>query len=326
MAEGTRISQLTKAVAANKEDINHHTELLKTLVEKVSDLAITVASISQNQIQNNLTQNQNNQPQNQTQDNQNSKILRGEGSKDDSKNMGEKEEGQGSHNEREWGYHTQTVKLDFPRFDGTEPITWILKAQQFFSYSHTPENQKVQIAAFHMEGRALTWYHWLMDAGQTGGWEEFVVALKTRFAPSAFDDPVGVFTKLIQTSSIEDYQTQFEILSNRIQGMSEEFKVSTFLCGLKEEVRIMVTMMKPTALTTTFGLAKLQEEKVKLRSRGQKYQSWVSNSQRYTKLAAPPNPPRIIAPNQPENRNTNPPYNTNFNRRPSIPIKRLTPA
>jgi hypothetical protein len=57
--------------------------------------------------------------------------------------MGEKEEGHGSHNEREWGIHTRTVKLDFPRFDGTEPITWILKAQQFFSYSHTPENQKV---------------------------------------------------------------------------------------------------------------------------------------------------------------------------------------
>jgi uncharacterized protein YoxC len=50
MAEGTRISQLTEAVATNKEDINHHTELLKTLVEKVSDLAITVASINQNQI------------------------------------------------------------------------------------------------------------------------------------------------------------------------------------------------------------------------------------------------------------------------------------
>jgi hypothetical protein len=177
-----------------------------------------------------------------------------------------------------------------------------------------------------MKGRALTWYHWLMDAGQTRGWEEFVVALKTRFAPSAFNDSVGVFTKLRQTSSVKDYQTQFEILSNRIQGMSEEFKVSTFLSGLKEEVRIMVTMMKPTALTTTFGLAKLQEEEVKLRSRGQKYQSWVSNSQGYTKLAAPPNPSRIIAPNQPENRNTTPPYNTNFNRRPSIPIKRLTPA
>jgi hypothetical protein len=35
-----------------------------------------------------------------------------------------------------------------------------------------------------------------MDAGHTGGYEEFVFAFKTRFVPSTFDDPVGAFTKL----------------------------------------------------------------------------------------------------------------------------------
>jgi hypothetical protein len=94
-----------------------------------------------------------------------------------------------------------------------------------------------------MEGRALIWYNWLMDLGYARGWEDFVSALKTRFSPSAFDDPVGAFTKLKQTSTVEDYQTQFEILSNKIQGLSEEFKVSTFLSGLREEVCITVTML-----------------------------------------------------------------------------------
>jgi hypothetical protein len=157
-----------------------------------------------------------------------------------------------------------------------------------------------------MEGRALTWYH--LDASHTGGWEEFV------FAPLAFHDPVEAFTKLKQTSTIEDYQIQFEILSNRIQGMSEKFKVIRFLSGLKEEVRIMVTMLKPTTLTTAFGLDKLQEKEVKLRSRGHKYQSWVTNSQGYTKLSTAPTPPHLTAPMPPETRNTNPLYNTNFNR------------
>jgi len=95
---------------------------------------------------------------------------------------------------------------------------------------------------------------------------------------------------------------------------------------LKEEIRIIVTILKPKDLTTAFGLARLQEEEVKLRSRGHKYQAWVTNSQGYTKLASTPNPPRITAPNQLENRSNNPPYPTNFNQRPNIPIKRLTPA
>jgi len=108
--------------------------------------------------------------------------------------------------------------------------------------------------------------------------------------------------------------------------MSEELKVSTFLSGLKEEVRIMVTMLKPTTLSSAFERAKLQEEEVGLRSRGHKYQSWVTNSHGYTKLSAAPIPPHLTAPTPLETRNTNPPYNPNFNRRPSIPIKRLTPA
>jgi hypothetical protein len=29
-----------------------------------------------------------------------------------------------------------------------------------------------------------------------GGWDDLVSALKTRFTPAAFDDPIGVFTKL----------------------------------------------------------------------------------------------------------------------------------
>jgi len=305
MAEGTRYAQLSEIVAANKETLNQHTEMLKTLMEQVSLLATTE---SQNQNQSGRESSSNPNGENQ------------------GENSGNIEVGRDDQNDRIGGIQTRTVKLDFPRFDGTEPVTWILKAQQFFTYSQTPENQKVPIAAFHMEGRALTWYHWLMDAGHTGGWEEFVFALKTRFAPSAFDDPVGAFTKLKQTSTVEDYQVQFEILSNRIQGMSEEFKVSTFLSGLKEEVRIMVTMLKSTTLSSAFGLAKLQEEEVRLRGRGHKYQSWVTNSQGYTKLSAAPTPPRLTIPTPPETRNTNPPYNPNFNRRPSIPIKRLTPA
>jgi hypothetical protein len=99
-----------------------------------------------------------------------------------------------------------------------------------------------------------------MDLGYVGRWEDFVSALKAQFAPLIFDDPVGTFTKLKQTSTVEDFQTQFEIMSNGIQGLSDEFKVSTFLSSLREEIRIIVTMLKPKDLTMAFRLAKLQEE------------------------------------------------------------------
>jgi hypothetical protein len=131
------------------------------------------------------------------------------------------------------GINPRSVNLDFPKFDGTDPNNWVLKAQQFFAYGQIVENQRVPIAYFHMEGKALQWYNWLMESGSVRSWEEFVVALKIRFAPSAYDDPAGAFTKLQQTSTVDEYQSQFEVLSNRIPGLSEEFRVSSFVSGLK---------------------------------------------------------------------------------------------
>jgi len=61
---------------------------------------------------------------------------------------------------------------------------------------------------------------------------------------------------------MDGYQSQYEVLSNRIPGLTEEFRVSNFISGLKEEVRIMVTMLKLIALPTVFELARLQEQEV----------------------------------------------------------------
>ena len=160
------------------------------------------------------------------------------------------------------GIQARTLRLDFPRFEGGDPSEWILKSQQFFNYFGTLEEQKLEIVSFHMEGKALTWYYWLKESSPVATWEEFKEAIRIRFGPSAYEDPVGAFTKLRQTGSVEEYQSAFEILSNKITDLSEEFRISTFLSGLRDELRIIVTMFRPNTLSAAFGLAKLQEEEV----------------------------------------------------------------
>ena len=61
-------------------------------------------------------------------------------------------------------------------------------------------------------------------------------ALRVRFGPTAFEDSVGVFTKLKRIGSVEEYQTIFEILLNKVNGVNNEFCISTFLSGLKDEL------------------------------------------------------------------------------------------
>lgn len=40
------------------------------------------------------------------------------------------------------------IKLDIPRFDGTDPLGWIFKINQFFYFHSTPEDQRLRIAFF----------------------------------------------------------------------------------------------------------------------------------------------------------------------------------
>ncbi|XP_075666089.1 uncharacterized protein LOC142635932 [Castanea sativa] len=84
--------------------------------------------------------------------------------------------------------------------------------------------------------------------------------MQVRFGTNAYDDPMEMLTRLRQTASVTTYKTQFEILSNRIKGFSPAHKLSCFLSGLKDEIRLPVRMLNPQSLNAAFGLAKIQEE------------------------------------------------------------------
>jgi hypothetical protein len=155
--------------------------------------------------------------------------------------------------------YTRTLRLDFPRFDGVNPSGWSYKVNQFFSYYQTPPNQRIRMASFHMEGEVLVWFQDADEAGLFPTWEDFLQALLTRFGP-VYDDPMESLMKLRQISTVAEYTTQFEALSNRLRGISDRNRLSCFLSGLKDEVRLPLKMLNPLTLVAAFGLAKLQKE------------------------------------------------------------------
>ena len=57
------------------------------------------------------------------------------------------------------------MKLDVPRFDGTEPLGWIFKINQFFEYHGTLDQDKLTIVSFYIEGHALAWFQWMNTNG-----------------------------------------------------------------------------------------------------------------------------------------------------------------
>lgn len=115
------------------------------------------------------------------------------------------------------------------------------------------------MASFHMEGEALIWFQDADESGQFPTWDAFVQSLLTCFGLT-YDDPMEALMRLRQSSSMAKYTSQFEALSNCLRSISEKNRLSCFLSGLRDDIRLPVRMLNPANLVAAFGLAKLQEE------------------------------------------------------------------
>ena len=108
---------------------------------------------------------------------------------------------------------------------------------QFFDYHGTPDDERLQIASFYLDGAALSWFQWMYQNNQLTTWADFLNALEMRFAPSFYDDPWGAFFKLTQHRSVNSYLSKFENLANRIVCLPPSFLLSCFVSGLTSDIR-----------------------------------------------------------------------------------------
>ncbi|KAA8517478.1 hypothetical protein F0562_017771 [Nyssa sinensis] len=157
-------------------------------------------------------------------------------------------------------YTPKLVKLDFPRFNGGEdPTSWLCRADQFFDFHETPEGERVALASFHLEGDAQLWYQLLKQEMGVISWETFKEGLHSRYGPTQFYDFFGELTKLQQTGSVREYQTQFEKLLAKAGSLSQTQQVSCFVSGLKESIKVDVLAGRPNSLSAAISLARLYE-------------------------------------------------------------------
>ena len=200
---------------------------------------------------------------------------------------------------------SRPVRLEFPRFSGEDPASWVYKANQYFKYYNTPVAEKLMLASFHMEGEALIWFQDSEEVGLFVDWESLIQALHIRFGATAYDDPMETLTRLRQTASVSLYKAQFEVLSNRIKGLSATHKLSCFVSGLRDEIRLPVRMLSPKSLNEAFGLAKIQEE-----------YNW--SCKKFAKAQGDQGKPSILG--------APPKTSSLLETKPRLPIKRISPA
>ncbi|GJW30936.1 transposon ty3-I gag-pol polyprotein [Tanacetum coccineum] len=153
------------------------------------------------------------------------------------------------------------VKLDFPHFDGSDPLNWLFRAEQFFTYYETPDVQRLTIASVHFEGSVIPWFQMLQKANQIPTWDALASAIEEHFGLSQYKSPRAQLFKLTQTTSAADYYHQFTVMANRVEGLSPEALLDCFLSGLKDHIRRDVIAQDPKSLIHAGSLSRLFDEK-----------------------------------------------------------------
>lgn len=162
------------------------------------------------------------------------------------------------------GFQSPSLLLDVPRFNGDDPYSWIFQIEEYFSFHNIPESQHLQIVAFHMDGKASSWFQWLKNNGMLSkiSWAKFLQKIRFRFGSSLYDDHEGELAKLSQRGTVEEFQAEFEALMNKVQGVSEALLISFFISGLKIGVRCELQLNRPSTLEEAFALARMFEGEI----------------------------------------------------------------
>ncbi|KAF2316058.1 hypothetical protein GH714_040853 [Hevea brasiliensis] len=140
---------------------------------------------------------------------QNMELVSGKGSDGSASNQNVS-----SHKIRQsWGNST---KLEFPRFSGEALEGWLLRVDYFFEVANVTADDRVKMAALHLEGKAFN--------GIKG-------------SLSAFEDPLADLRNLKQVSSLQDYLDAFDEIYPKA-GIWEDQALSFFLSGLVDELQM----------------------------------------------------------------------------------------
>uniref|UniRef100_A0A803MXW2 Uncharacterized protein n=1 Tax=Chenopodium quinoa TaxID=63459 RepID=A0A803MXW2_CHEQI len=143
-------------------------------------------------------------------------------------------------------------KLEFPKFDGSNPRIWIKKCCKYFDLCKIPENQKVDLASLNMSGKAENWISSYLANRVRVDWSDFVIDLTTRLKDEKGINVVEEFNKLQQSGSIESFVDEFEnlrsiMLQNNIC-LPEKYLLESFIGGLKPGLRPFFRAFKPQTI------------------------------------------------------------------------------
>lgn len=218
------------------------------------------------------------------------------------------------------------LQLDFPRFDGSDALHWIFRAEQFFDLYDISDPYRVKIAAIHIEGEVIPWFQMLQKSGELVSWSSLTKAVEAAYVSSVFERPSYALFKLQQQDTVSNYYSSFTALASRVEGLSSAALLDCFVSGLKRDIQRDVIPWQPESRTKAVSLATLFEEKYQRHAQGFVKNPFSTDDGSSIKHLPPlGSPDKSLLPQLPP---VNTPSNISANPRPSVagpqPVKRIS--
>ena len=162
--------------------------------------------------------------------------------------------------------HQSLPKMQFPTFDGQHPTIWFDNCDNYFTIYSIPETLWVTAAAMHLKDNAAKWWQAYKQTHRRLTWKAFCEAVHMEFRSDDYRSAVAELLTLKQSGTVEDYTTQFQSLQFQVSmtgsQVDEQFFATTYVHGLKEDIRAGVEPHTPTTVRQAAIIAKIQQRNV----------------------------------------------------------------
>jgi hypothetical protein len=152
-------------------------------------------------------------------------------------------------------------KIDMRKFDGKDPITWILQMEQFFDLHNVPHTQKVRIASLYLEPNQFVWYRWLCSRKSLVTWTIFMEEMIEHYEDTRSNTFFSQLINLNQKGSVTDHIENFQRLNIKVTDIPDEHLIDVFIGTLKDNIQHEVRLWEPKSLENAFKVARNVEGK-----------------------------------------------------------------
>jgi gas vesicle protein len=188
-----------------------------------------------------------------------------------------------------FGLKTNHVpKIDMRKFDGKDPITWILQMEQFFDLHNVPHTQKVRIASLYLEPNQFVWYRWLCSRKSLVTWTIFTEEMIAHYGDKRSNTFFIQLVDLKQKGSVTEHIENFQRLNIKVIDIPTEHLIDVFIGTLKDNIQHGVLLWKPKSLENAFKVERNVESKnMAMATRSNNPNIYRENNAPYSKTTQP---------------------------------------